>query len=115
MATVNGTNNNDNLVGTTGDDIINAFKRIAPGIDTVDGLAGVDTLVVNASTETDGVQLFSGGSPTFQVRSNSGNYYIDAYNMEKIQFTGGSGNDIINTGNHAGTVDGGAGVDFWSA
>src|SRR5262245_3818581 len=115
MATVNGTNNNDNLVGTTSDDIINAFKRIAPGIDTVDGLAGVDTLVVNATGETDGVQLFSASSPTFQVRSNSGNFYVDAYNMEKIQFTGGSAGDFIDTGNHAGSVDGGGGNDFWTA
>src|SRR5215468_1431749 len=114
MATVNGTNNNDNLVGTTGDDIINAFKRIAPGIDTVDGLAGVDTLVVNASAETDGVQLFSGGSPTFQVRSNSGNFYVDAYNMEKVNFTGGSANDSIDTGNHGGIIDGGGGIDSWA-
>src|SRR5215469_13891586 len=98
MANINGTNGNDNLIGTTGDDTINAFKRVAPGIDTVDGLAGIDTLVVNASTETDGIQVFTGGSPTIQVRSNSGNYYIDAYNMEKIQVTGGSGNDSFNTG-----------------
>ncbi|HEV8679399.1 MAG TPA: hypothetical protein VGQ90_08495, partial [Stellaceae bacterium] len=114
MAIINGTNGNDNLVGTSGDDTINAFKRIAPGIDTVDGGAGTDTLIVNASAETDGVQLFSGSS-TFQVRSNSGNFYIDAGNMELVQFTGGSGNDSINTGNHGGSVDGGAGIDIWTA
>jgi Ca2+-binding RTX toxin-like protein len=115
MATINGTNGNDNLIGTVDDDTINAFKRIAPGIDTVDGGAGIDTLVVNASGETDGVQLFAGGSPTFQVRSNTGNFYVDAYNMERVNFTGGAGNDTINTGNHGGSVNGGAGVDYWTA
>jgi len=115
MAIIKGTNGNDNLVGTAGDDTINAFKRIAPGIDKVNGGAGIDTLVVNASSETDGVQLFAGGFPTFQVRSNSGDFYVDAYNMERVIFTGGSGNDWINTGNHGGSVNGGAGVDYWLA
>src|SRR5207245_168596 len=45
----------------------------------------------------------------------SGNFYVDAYNMEKVNFTGGSANDTINTGNHGGTVNGGAGVDSWMA
>src|SRR4051812_17499635 len=103
-----GTNGNDALVGTTGDDTFNALKRIAPGSDTIDGLAGIDTLIVNAGGEIDGVQLFVGDSPTFQVRSNSGEYYVDAYNMERVQFTGGAGNDSINMGNHGGSVDGGA-------
>jgi Ca2+-binding RTX toxin-like protein len=115
MANIVGTNGNDNLVGTTGDDTINALKRIAPGIDTIDGLAGIDTLIVNAATETDGVQLSSGASPTFQVRSSSGNFYVDAYNMERVQFTGGAGNDSIDTASHGGAVNGGAGVDFWRA
>src|SRR5205085_2463949 len=82
---------------------------------TVNGGAGSDTLVVNASAETDGVQLYSGAAPTFEVRSNSGNFYVDAYNMETVKFTGGSANDTIDTGNHGGTVNGGAGVDTWTA
>src|SRR5262249_36493312 len=116
---------NDTLVGGAladhfasggGNDTIDAATRpVGAGIDVVDGGAGTDTLIVNAGAETQGVQLSSGGSPTFQVRSNSGNFYVDAYSMEKVQFTGGSGNDVINTANHGGTVDGGAGTDFWAA
>jgi Ca2+-binding RTX toxin-like protein len=96
MAIINGTAGADNLVGTSaadtinglgGNDTINAGTRpTAPGsgVDVVDGGTGFDTLVVNCSGETQSVQLFTGGSPTFQVRSTSGNFYIDAYNMEAV-------------------------------
>ncbi|MDR6288298.1 Ca2+-binding RTX toxin-like protein [Inquilinus ginsengisoli] len=127
MAVINGDNNANILNGTTaadqinglgGDDTINAGRRpTAPGsgADVVDGGTGSDTLVVDASAETQAVQLFTGGSPTFQVRSTSGNLYVDAYNMERVQFTGGSGDDQISTGERGGTVNGGAGIDSWSA
>ncbi|MGL4960838.1 MAG: beta strand repeat-containing protein [Inquilinus sp.] len=117
----------DNIIGGTqadtintgaGNDIINARSRptvAGSGVDVVDGGAGSDTLVAYCATETQAVQLFTGGSPTFQVRSNSGNFYVDAYNMETVQFTGGSGNDFIHTGTHGGTVNGGAGIDHWQA
>ena len=106
----------DPIVTGAGDDQVNAKTVVPDGAgDMVDGGAGTETLIVDASSETDGVQLFSGGSPTFQVRSNSGNFYVDAYNMEKVKFTGGSANDQINSGNHGGTVDGGAGIDTWTA
>jgi Ca2+-binding RTX toxin-like protein len=127
MAVINGDNNANILNGTSaadqinglgGDDTINAGRRpTAPGsgTDVVDGGTGNDTLVVDASAETQAVQLFTGGSPTFQLRSTSGNLYVDAYNMERVQFTGGSGNDQISTGERGGSVNGGAGIDSWSA
>ncbi|MBX3570242.1 MAG: hypothetical protein KF914_19430 [Rhizobiaceae bacterium] len=100
-----------------GDDTIDARSRPAGGaaVDVVDGGADFDTLIVNASTETQSVQLGAGNSPSFTVRSTSGNFYVDAYNMERIQFTGGAGNDTINTGDRGGTVDGGGGTDHWIA
>jgi Ca2+-binding RTX toxin-like protein len=127
MAIINGTAGADNLVGTSaadtinglaGNDTINAGSRpTAPGsgTDVVDGGTGFDTLVVNCSGETQAVQLFTGGSPTFQVRSTTGNFYVDAYNMEAVNFTGGSGNDSIDTGERSGAVNGGAGIDHWLA
>ncbi|WP_342240021.1 beta strand repeat-containing protein [Inquilinus sp. OTU3971] len=127
MAIINGTAGADNLVGTSaadqinglaGNDTINAGTRptvTGSGIDVVDGGTGFDTLVVNCSGETQSVQLFAGGSPTFQVRSTSGNFFVDAYNMEAVNFTGGSGNDSIDTGERSGAVNGGAGIDHWFA
>ena len=127
MAVINDTNDSHTLTGTTaadqingngGDDIIDARTRptiSGSGIDVVDGGTGTDTLVVNAGAETQAVQLFAGLSPSYQVRSNSGNFYVDAYNVELVNFTGGSGNDSINTGERGGAVNGGGGIDHWIA
>ncbi len=120
------TNGNDVLVGTTaaetinalaGDDSVDAKTRPSAGvdIDVVDGGLGIDTLIVDCSAETQSVQLGTGSSPTFTVRSTSGNFYVDAYNMEKVKFTGGAGADTINTGERGGTVNGGGGADHWIA
>jgi Ca2+-binding RTX toxin-like protein len=116
--TLNGTADADQINGLAGNDLINALTRpTAPGsgIDVVDGGDGNDTLVVNASGETQSVQFGTGFAPTFTVSSNSGNFLIEAYNMELVRFTGGSGNDTINTGDHRGTVNGGGGSDHWLA
>jgi Ca2+-binding RTX toxin-like protein len=115
---INGTSNAETLDGLGGNDTIDAKTRPnAPGsdIDVVDGGTGIDTLVVNCSAETQSVSLGTGSSPTFTVRSTSGNFYVDAYNMEKVKFTGGSGNDSIDTGERGGTVNGGGGIDHWLA
>ena len=125
MAVINGTNAANNLIGTAdsdqinglgGNDTINALTRPpAGGFDVVDGGSGTDTLVVDASSETLSVQLVYGGSPSFSVFSDSGNFRIDAYNIEVIKFTGGSGDDIINSGERGGTVNGNGGIDHWLA
>ena len=115
---LNGTSAAETINGLGGNDTIDAKTRPnAPGsdIDVVDGGTGIDTLVVNCSAETQSVSLGTGSSPTFAVRSTSGNFYVDAYNMEKVKFTGGSGNDSIDTGERGGTVNGGGGIDHWFA
>src|SRR5690348_13817002 len=93
VAVINGDNNDNILNGTSaadqinglgGDDTIDAKTRpTAPGsgTDVVDGGTGIDTLIVDASAETQAVQLLTGNSPTYQVRSTSGHFYVDAYNM----------------------------------
>jgi Ca2+-binding RTX toxin-like protein len=49
MATINGTSNNDNLIGTDDDDLINGLD----GNDTLEGgLAGADTLVGGLGDDT---------------------------------------------------------------
>jgi Ca2+-binding RTX toxin-like protein len=115
---LNGTSAAETINGLGGNDTIDAKTRpTAPGsdIDVVDGGTGIDTLIVNCSAETQSVSLGTGSSPTFAVRSTSGNFYVDAYNMEKVKFTGGSGNDTISTGERGGTVNGGGGIDHWLA
>lgn len=116
--TVTGGAQADAINTNAGNDVIDAKTRPAAsgsGIDVVDGGVGKDTLVVDAGAETKSVQLFVGSSPTFSVRSNSGIFYVDAYNMELVDFTGGAGADDIRTADHAGSVDGGAGMDSWFA
>lgn len=116
MAVINGDNQANNLLGTAAADTIDAKTRptaSGSGTDVVNGLGGIDTLVVDASAETQAVQLYSSSGTNFQVRSTSGNFYVDAYNMELIDFTGGSGDDYIDTAEHGGSIDGGAGIDYW--
>jgi Ca2+-binding RTX toxin-like protein len=104
----------DSITTGAGNDSINAKTRptaAGSGVDVVDGQAGTDALVVDASAETLSVQLFAGGSPTFQVRSTSGNFYVDAYSMETVTFHGSSAGDTISGNTGADTLNGRAGVD----
>jgi Ca2+-binding RTX toxin-like protein len=99
-----------------GDDTIDVKTRPVSGdVDIVDGGAGTDTLVVDASAETLAVSLGSGAAPSFFVRSASGNFYSDDYNIEKVDFTGGAGGDTINSADRALRIDGGDGIDWWQA
>jgi Ca2+-binding RTX toxin-like protein len=127
MAVINGTAGDNVLTGTIdadqingleGNDVINALTRptlAGSGIDVVDGGDGIDTLVVDASSETQAVSLGTGLAPRFAVNSASGNFDVDAYNMEIVKFTGGSGDDSIDTGDSGGTVNGSGGIDSWTA
>ncbi|AVP93802.1 VCBS domain-containing protein [Aeromonas rivipollensis] len=83
MANINGTNRNDIINATAGNDAIN-------------GGAGDDT--INAG---EGNNAVDGGSGNDSITAGAGNDVID----------GGSGNDVINAGNGNNTVDGGSGND----
>ncbi|MFM5589165.1 immunoglobulin-like domain-containing protein, partial [Aeromonas rivipollensis] len=83
MANINGTNRNDIINATAGNDAIN-------------GGAGDDT--INAG---EGNNQVDGGSGNDTIAAGAGNDVID----------GGSGNDLINAGNGNNTVDGGSGND----
>jgi Ca2+-binding RTX toxin-like protein len=96
-----------------GDDVINAKTRpVAGGIDVVNGGAGLDTLVVDASGENQTMFLSVGLSPTFAVNSNSGRFDVDAYAVERAIFTGGSVGDEISGNNWNDVLSGGGGADF---
>jgi len=128
MATINGTTGPDNLgplptadvyFGMEGNDTINAGTRPAVDGGPADYVVGgddTDLLVVDASAEVQMVSLDVAGNPRFLVRSLSGNFYVDAdASVELVSFTGGSGDDSINTGSYGVAVNGGAGLDFWAS
>ncbi len=107
---------NDNLVGGPGNDKLNPGSvRDAPAgtIDVVDGQLGNDTLVIDARADQDGVSLAIAGAPNFIVTSVSGDFAVNGFSMDRVEFTGGQGNDTINTGTGAVLVDGRKGIDHW--
>src|SRR6185437_3688097 len=106
----------DSISTGLGNDTVDLKTRPVSGNgDFWDGATGTDTLVVDASAETQSVSLGVAGAPTYFVRSTSNNFYVDAYNVEKVQFTGGSGDDSINTGSGGVSVNGNVGIDLWIA
>lgn len=112
-----GTSFADSISGLGGDDFIDAGNRVSQSdssYDVIDGGDGTDTWVVNCFGEASNVTLFFGGVPG-ALRSVSGNYTVDAYNMEKLNFTGGSGDDRVFSAQGGVYIDGGDGVDFWQA
>ncbi len=92
MATFIGDNNNNNLVGTTGDDLIQGLG----GNDTLSGLDGNDT--IDGGTGDD---VLNGGDGNDNIDGGTG---IDVIN-------GGDGNDLIASGTKGESIDGGAGND----
>lgn len=117
---------NDSITGGAQGDTVNtgAGRDIADlktrqvfgetGTDLFNAGAGIDTLIANLKQETEGVSLGSSATGFF-VRSTSNRFVVDAFDCERIQFTGGSGNDFINSGGHGGTIDGWIGIDRWTA
>ena len=115
--TLVGTADADVINGLGGNDTLNAKSRPpAGGTDFIDGGADIDTLVVNAASETKGVFVALSGVPaSYYVRSDSGNFWVDTVNIEKLKVTGGSGNDTFDTGSGGVEVVGGGGIDHWIA
>jgi len=93
MATITGTDGNDNLTGTAGSDEINSLL----GKDTVDGLGDSDTLIVDYSHAS--VDPFAGATPAnvpSKVNSGGGTFsgsiktvdgfnYVTFSNVEHLQ------------------------------
>src|SRR4051812_16324237 len=107
MADIVGTPGSDNRVGTnfsdtftmdTGMDFMFPRQVEVGGLDFCDGGGGVDTLNVEAASEIEAITVGVGGPTTFVVDSVSGRYHINAINTELLNFTGGSGNDTVNSG-----------------
>ena len=104
----------DVIFGYGGDDTVNPLTKGPGGIATVDtvyGGTGVDTLLIDATGDTQGIT--SGASVTgFFVSSVSGAFGVQAYEIEKVNITGGSGNDTLKGYTGDDVLRGGAGNDI---
>ncbi|CAN5268187.1 hypothetical protein BH10PSE7_BH10PSE7_36710 [soil metagenome] len=112
---ITGGNRSDDLDTGKGNDTVDAKACGVGGLDRVFAGDGVDTLIVNARSETDSVVLSFGGPALYFVSSDSHNFTLEGYSTEKLQFTGGSGDDTINSGDGGVIIKGGGGTDFWQA
>lgn len=115
---------NDNIAGGAyvdyistgaGRDSLNAGAKPVGSWEEVDGGDGIDTLVVDAADDSLGLTLGVAGAPRFILTSVSDRYGVSAYNVERVSFRGGAGNDVITTANMAVLVDGRGGIDLWRA
>src|SRR5215510_3890526 len=99
MAVINGTNNDDILTGTSGADTINGLDGNdtivgGGGSDTVDGGAGVDTFTVDLSGYTTAITM----SPFWQSDPHTitaAGLSVSLSDIERVNITGGSGNDVL--------------------
>ncbi|NJC39949.1 Ca2+-binding RTX toxin-like protein [Brevundimonas alba] len=100
MPTINGTNNNDALGDTPGDDIINGLGgsdtiTVSAGRDVVDGGTNPDRLIINYAGLTTGIQNF--GENGFDDASGMGLTSTRFSNVESFTIRTGSGADTIRT------------------
>ncbi|MBN3922019.1 calcium-binding protein [Nostoc sp. NMS4] len=115
---------NDNIVGSNGNDTIigNAVyspvtsiyeSRFINGNETIDGGAGDDLLIVNDS-DGDYVITSTFNATTNQGSITSGTNQISYKNIERLDITGTSYNDILTGGNGNDTLNGGGGTDTFA-
>ncbi|MEH2463022.1 beta strand repeat-containing protein [Nostoc sp.] len=117
---ISGTADDDNIVGSNGNDTLSTGDG---GIDTIDGGKGNDVLSVNYNNAT------GGSTTTFNATTNkgtvtAGRYGVTYKNIEQLNISGtiyddnivgNDGNDTLSTG-YGGidTIDGGKGDDVLS-
>jgi len=94
--TISGTNSNEDLVGTSGDDVIHAFGNGAGTFDTISGMGGNDVICGG-----DGQDNILGGDGDDKIYSENDNDIV----------SGNDGNDSIDGGNGSDTINGGNGND----
>jgi len=104
LATIVGTDQNDTIMGTEGDDVIVALK----GNDTVFGLGGDDTICGNQGNDT-----INGGKGDDHLRGGNGNDTISG-NRGNDTLRGRKGNDSLHGGRGDDSIRGDEGNDTCS-
>jgi 5'/3'-nucleotidase SurE len=108
--TINGSNGDDTLTGTTGDDTINGRNGndliiAGDGNDQASGGNGDDTLKGGAGDDN-----LNGGNGDDTLKGGAGDDNLNGGNGNDT-LKGGAGNDVLNGGNGNDTLKGGAGND----
>ncbi len=103
MATITGSNGNDNLAGSKKDDVINGLD----GDDFIDGDKGDD--VIDGG---DGDDTLFGGRGADTLLGALGNDLLDGGDGDDI-VDGGDGDDTLSGGDGADTLTGGSGADIF--
>jgi Ca2+-binding RTX toxin-like protein len=116
--TIIGSRGADVLIGGAGNDVVTGgvgndvallgdgddrfIWNPGDGSDTVDGQAGIDTLVFNDSNASENVDIFANGSRVSLFR-DVGNVTMDLNGMEHIQLAAGGGADTVTVNDLTGT------------
>jgi len=123
MAKINGTDKNDALVDTLGDDTIyakdgNDSVRITNGVDYASGGTGEDKLIIRWGDTALHGEVYNTTSShgfvgtSFDVSTRSVDFPLRSF--QHLDVALGSGDDLIHaTPNRWDIVDGGDGTDFW--
>jgi hypothetical protein len=109
LATICGTDGDDNIVGTAGDDVIVGLG----GNDVIDGRGGNDTICGNEGDDilkgSNGDDVLIGGPGNDILRGGNGNdILVGGAGDDTLE--GGGGNDRLNGGGGTDTCDGGLGT-----
>lgn len=97
----------DSITTGSGNDTINPGL----GIDTVDGQADSDTLVLDYSSLASDVSTAYIGNGWNQYGTADGTTHVNYINIERFTLTGGSGNDALVGGGDGDVLSGGLGND----
>ncbi len=113
VANVIGSNGNDNLSGTAGDDVFVTYG----GNDTINGLSGDDVVCAGGGNDTiylgGGNDVVFAGGGVDRIFAGDGNDIVYGGGQTDI-INGGIGNDTIFGGDGADQINGGTGADIVS-
>ncbi|MCX7671760.1 MAG: calcium-binding protein, partial [Anaerolineae bacterium] len=100
-------NANQNFDSGSGDDSF----LVSGGRSTWNAGSGTDLLVADFSASTSRIAWSDRGYGWWRLGDPAGTRWVDTYSVERVNLTGGSGDDILSGGNLVDTLTGGLGND----